>query len=47
VISLPARNATPPIAITYAGMGMLVSRVAVIGQMLRARGADRRALPWL
>jgi len=39
VISLPARNATAAIAITYAGMGMLVLAWLWIGQMLRARGA--------
>jgi alpha-1,6-mannosyltransferase len=39
VISLPARNATAAIAITYAGMGMLVLAWLWIGRMLRARGA--------
>jgi alpha-1,6-mannosyltransferase len=39
VISLPSRNATAAIAITYAGMGMLVLAWLWIGQMLRARGA--------
>ena len=36
---MPARNATAAIAITYAGMGMLVLAWLWIGQMLRARGA--------
>ena len=49
LISLPARNATAAIAITYAGMGMLVLAWLWIGRMLRARGAvapapDRRQL---
>ena len=39
LISLPARNATAAIAITYAGMGMLVLAWLWIGRMLRARGA--------
>jgi alpha-1,6-mannosyltransferase len=39
VISLPARNATAAIAITYAGMGMLVLAWLWIGRMLRAHGA--------
>jgi alpha-1,6-mannosyltransferase len=39
VVSLPARNATAAIAITYAGMGMLVLAWLWIGRMLRARGA--------
>jgi alpha-1,6-mannosyltransferase len=39
VISLPSRNATAAIAITYAGMGMLVLAWLWIGRMLRARGA--------
>jgi alpha-1,6-mannosyltransferase len=39
VISLPARNATAAIAITYAGMGMLVLAWLWIGRMLRTRGA--------
>jgi alpha-1,6-mannosyltransferase len=39
VISLPARNATAAIAITYAGMGMLVLAWLWIGRMLRVRGA--------
>jgi alpha-1,6-mannosyltransferase len=39
VISLPARNATAAIALTYAGMGMLVLAWLWIGRMLRTRGA--------
>jgi alpha-1,6-mannosyltransferase len=39
VISLPSRNATAAIAITYAGMGMLVLAWLWIGRMLRAHGA--------
>ena len=39
LISLPARNATAAIAITYAGMGMLVLAWLWIGRLLRARGA--------
>jgi alpha-1,6-mannosyltransferase len=39
VLSLPARNATAAIAITYAGMGMLVLAWLWIGRMLRAHGA--------
>ncbi len=39
LISLPARNATAAIAITYAGMGMLVLAWLWIGRMLRWYGA--------
>jgi alpha-1,6-mannosyltransferase len=39
VLSLPSRNATVAIAVTYAGMGMLVIAWLWIGSMLRARGA--------
>ena len=47
VISLPARNATAAIAITYAGMGMLVLAWLWIGRMLRAaaRSPRRRTAP--
>ncbi|HXV93965.1 MAG TPA: polyprenol phosphomannose-dependent alpha 1,6 mannosyltransferase MptB [Pseudonocardia sp.] len=49
VLSLPSRNATIAIAVTYAGMGMLVLAWLWIGRMLSANGAvppapDRRAL---
>lgn len=49
LLGLPARNATVAIAVTYAGMGMLVLAWLWIGRMLRARGAvapapDRRQL---
>ncbi|SDF04945.1 alpha-1,6-mannosyltransferase [Pseudonocardia oroxyli] len=39
LIGLPARNATLAIALTYAGMGMLVLAWLWIGRMLSARGA--------
>jgi alpha-1,6-mannosyltransferase len=39
LIGLPSRNATLAIAITYAGMGMLVIAWLWIGRMLSARGA--------
>jgi alpha-1,6-mannosyltransferase len=39
VLGLPARNATLAIALTYAGMGMLVLAWLWIGRMLSARGA--------
>lgn len=39
LIGLPARNATIAIALTYAGMGMLVLAWLWIGRMLSARGA--------
>jgi alpha-1,6-mannosyltransferase len=39
LIGLPSRNATLAIALTYAGMGMLVLAWLWIGRMLSARGA--------
>ncbi|GAA4537704.1 polyprenol phosphomannose-dependent alpha 1,6 mannosyltransferase MptB [Pseudonocardia xishanensis] len=39
LIGLPARNATLAIALTYAGMGMVVLAWLWIGRMLSARGA--------
>ena len=39
LIGLPARNATLAIALTYAGMGMIVLAWLWIGRMLSARGA--------
>ncbi|MCW0212351.1 MAG: polyprenol phosphomannose-dependent alpha 1,6 mannosyltransferase MptB [Pseudonocardia sp.] len=39
LLGLPARNATLAIALTYAGMGMLVLAWLWIGRMLSARGA--------
>jgi alpha-1,6-mannosyltransferase len=39
VLSLPSRNATVSIAVTYAGMAMLVLAWLWIGKMLHARGA--------
>ena len=39
VVSLPTRNATVALALTYAGMGMLVLAWLWIGRMLSARGA--------
>jgi alpha-1,6-mannosyltransferase len=49
LIGLPARNATLALALTYAGMGMLVLAWLWIGRMLSARGAvppapDRRSI---
>ncbi|MCX6466629.1 MAG: polyprenol phosphomannose-dependent alpha 1,6 mannosyltransferase MptB, partial [Pseudonocardiales bacterium] len=39
VLSLPSRNATVAIAITYAGIGMVVLAWLWIGKMLRSKGA--------
>jgi alpha-1,6-mannosyltransferase len=39
LLGLPSRNATIAIAVTYAGIGMLVLAWLWIGKMLRARGA--------
>lgn len=39
VLGLPARNATLAIAVTYAGIGLLVLSWLWIGRMLRTRGA--------
>ncbi len=39
VLGLPSRNATLAIAVTYAGIGMLVLAWLWIGKMLRAHGA--------
>ncbi len=43
VLSLPSRNATVAIAVTYAGMGMLVLAWLWIGKMLRYHGANAPA----
>lgn len=39
VLGLPARNATLAIAVTYAGIGLMVLAWLWIGKMLRSRGA--------